>query len=265
MFMSKFTTGLIVTGLLVTLIAGLAQAQQADTEVLENTSEGQALTQAEWAQEVQRMRADLKSLSENFTVVTKTVAENSALVGNMRQDLDDLRASFREQLEQQQKLLETLSNSHRSNRPISPLSSIPTEENAVSSIADSADLDQDDANAAPGWETTEGEFTILNQTATERSIQVNDYRYRISAGQQLTLKVPVGTVTTQLEGESAKNWSLNAPQYAGKIEIVPSSQPAAQETVVVNRPLTAPRASVYVQPRPAYYYYYRRPLWPLWW
>ena len=35
----------------------------------------------------------------------------------------------------------------------------------------------------------------------------------------------MGTVTTQLPGKSLENWSITAPSYSEKIEIVPADPP----------------------------------------
>ena len=52
---------------------------------------------------------------------------------------------------------------------------------------------------------------------------VNQKPYEMGPDEILTVTVPVGTVSAQLPGQALTNWTLSAPTYSQKIEIVPES------------------------------------------
>jgi hypothetical protein len=75
--------------------------------------------------------------------------------------------------------------------------------------------------------------------ATRQHIVVNQKSYEMAPDEILTVTVPVGTVSAQLPGQALTNWTLSAPTYSQKIEIVPESDPAPTQ---VARPISAPEA-----------------------
>ena len=92
---------------------------------------------------------------------------------------------------------------------------------------------------------TEGDVVIHNKMPSGQRIKVNQTQYDIPAGETLTLKVPVGTLTAQLPGQRLTNWTISAPQYKQTIDIVPDTE----ATVTTYRPLyTEPAVPVYVTP-----------------
>jgi hypothetical protein len=70
-----------------------------------------------------------------------------------------------------------------------------------------------------------GRFRVVNKTASPQWIQINLRDHYLRAGEELILQdVPVGTVTTQLPGQSLVNWTLGHVQngeYYESIDIVP--------------------------------------------
>jgi len=73
---------------------------------------------------------------------------------------------------------------------------------------------------------TNGQFRIVNKTASHQSIAVNLVEYVLQPGEERVLDVPVGTVTTQLPGEPLVNWTLThagGGVYAESIDIVPKT------------------------------------------
>ncbi len=71
--------------------------------------------------------------------------------------------------------------------------------------------------------------------ANHQQIVVNQKEYGLGADEILTLKVPVGTVTAQLPGQPLTNWTVAAPNYSQKIEIVPEKMPT---TTTAYRPMS---------------------------
>ena len=106
---------------------------------------------------------------------------------------------------------------------------------------------------------THGEFSIHNRMANYQRIVVNQKEYGLNADEILTLKVPVGTVTAQLPGQALTNWTVGAPNYSQKIEIVPE---AYATTTTAYRPVPSnsarpwytlsplPREPCYLAPLP---------------
>jgi uncharacterized coiled-coil protein SlyX len=73
---------------------------------------------------------------------------------------------------------------------------------------------------------TQGQFRVVNKTASHQSIAVNLVEYVLQPGEERVLDVPVGTVTTQLPGEPLVNWTLThagGGVYAESIDIVPKT------------------------------------------
>ena len=72
----------------------------------------------------------------------------------------------------------------------------------------------------------EGEIKVHNKTATWQTLKVNNrVLLTVGPGEIKVMKVPVGTVTTELVGlESPKNWTVGAPNYLQSINIEPASR-----------------------------------------
>lgn len=69
---------------------------------------------------------------------------------------------------------------------------------------------------------TSGEVIVTNHMGSWQTIVVNGQYRSIAPTTSSIFKVPVGTVTTQLPGyESAKNWTVGAPNYKQHINIRP--------------------------------------------
>jgi hypothetical protein len=90
---------------------------------------------------------------------------------------------------------------------------------------------------------THGELTIWNRMSTRQQIVVNQKPYEIDPDEILLVTAPVGTVSAQLPGQGLTNWTLSAPTYSQKIEIVPQSDAIPTE---VARPVTEPQSEAMV-------------------
>jgi Ni,Fe-hydrogenase III component G len=101
---------------------------------------------------------------------------------------------------------------------------------------------QDMSDAVHASLHRQGVLVIENRMGTGQYLLVNRKREYIPAG-TTRIPVPVGTVTTELEGyESPKNWTIGAPNYEQKIVIAPS--PVRREYLA---------GPVYVEPAPLWY------------
>ena len=121
---------------------------------------------------------------------------------------------------------------------------------------------------------THGDFSVHNRMGSFQRVVVNQKEYGLKPDEILTLKVPVGSVTVQLPGQPLTNWTVGAPNYSQKVEIVPD---ANATTTTAYRPISGdvtlpwyalsplPRTTVYLPPLPGPIYtgpaveYYRLP------
>lgn len=71
-----------------------------------------------------------------------------------------------------------------------------------------------------------GSLLIRNQMSTGQTILVNRTQsHYVMPNSQITVEVPVGTVTAELPGyEAAKNWTVGPPNYLQEIVIQPKPQ-----------------------------------------
>ncbi len=117
-------------------------------------------------------------------------------------------------------------------------------------MAKSEEFRQDVRKAVNDSLDRQGEIIVQNRMQSFQRIQVNQTEYGIPAGDSLTLKVPVGTVTAQLPGQRLTNWTVTAPDYKQKIDIVPETE----TTVTAYRPVyTQPTVPLYTSPTETYY------------
>ena len=234
----------------------------------------------ELAKEVESLQTQLKTANETLTRLAVQVAENTrastknaegitGLAGQMNQELtkqqaileqiDELAQQQQEQLARQQEILDAIAQKDSNGNDMLRLSA---------NMEKSDEFRQDVRKAVHESLDTQGEVTIHNRMASVQRISVNQKEHVIGAGEVLTLKVPVGTVTCQLPGQSLTNWTVACAEYAQKIDIVPDTN-----ATVVYRPLyveptppvyVAPAEPVYLNPLPTTTYYAPAVEWYAW-
>ena len=235
----------------------------------------EAKTVEQLDKEVQDLKTQMTTTVENLTALTKSVTENTkATIANkasvdelivaqkgMQEQLDELINLQQERFVQQQQILESVVQQDSSGADVLRLSA---------NMAKSEDFRQEVRKAVHDSLDETGEVVVANKMAIPQRVEVNRIPYDIPAGDTLTLKVPVGTVTAQLPGQTPTNWTLTAPNYLQKIDIVPNQQTTVTalrpiETmapVVTYRPIetmapvTTYRAieTYYIDPAPIYWY-----------
>ncbi len=233
------------------LLTPLALAAQEKAKTLEDL-----------ARDVQNLQSQLKETAENLTIVAEQVTKNTASTANndaelkriqnvvneelrKQQELIDtiegLTGLQQNQLEQQQQVLDTIAGKDSSGNDVLRLSA---------TMAKSDEFRQDVRKAVNDSLDQEGEVIVQNRMQSYQRIKVNQTEYGIPVGETLTLKVPVGTVTAQLPGQRLTNWTLTAPNYKQRIDIVPDTE----ATVTAYRPVyTQPTVPLYTSPVETYY------------
>ena len=72
---------------------------------------------------------------------------------------------------------------------------------------------------------TSGTLRIRNDMATPQDVVINGRPLvRVDTRSIMNVPVPVGSITTQIRGESALTWSIGAPNYTQEIIIAPASR-----------------------------------------
>lgn len=198
--------------LVLALLPSIAAAQQSE------------LTNRELTAAVIDIRRQLGAVSSNVT-------ETAGQLSELKTKVDRLGEGINEELEQQRQILDSISRADSSGQRIPRLSAI---------MDKSADFRTDMRNAVNRSMETEGWFTVTNRMGGYQTISVNRASYGLNPGETKTLKVPVGTVTTQLPGQNLKTWTVTAPHYTQRLELVPSST-----STTVYRPST----TVYYAPQ----------------
>jgi hypothetical protein len=194
---------------------------------------------ADVAAEIQSIKDQLRLLSENLTKTVETVGEHETQIGQLKSDMMALTGQINEEIQKQQQILDAISQADSSGNYVPRLSSAMQSEDFRSEMKQAV-------NSSLG---TNGDFRIANKTDQYQRILVNRQEYGISAGETLTLKVPTGTVTTQIPGRDITNWTLAGPKYEQNIEIVPPTEPVR---TTVARPVYTPTTTTYMAPTTTY-------------
>lgn len=167
------------------------------------------------AQDLERVAAEIKAeLKKQESILTR---------------LDTLMQQQQEQLSRQQAILDAIVRKDAAGRDVLQLST---------TMEQSEEFREDVRKVVHEALQTHGEMTIWNRMSTSQPIVVNQKSYDLGPDEILTVTVPVGTVTAQLPGQALTNWTLSAPTYSQKIEIVP--EPEAATPTRVARPISDP-------------------------
>jgi ABC-type transporter Mla subunit MlaD len=197
-----------------------------------------AKTLDQLTKDVQELQRSLTAVSENLSIVAKQVADNTDAGTKNAQGVERLTTILNEELRKQQDILEQINEFAREQqlqlaRQQEILDAITQRDSQGNDVLRlSANMDQSEEFREDMQKSvhrsleTHGQFTVENRMENEQQLLVNQKEYRLGAGEVLTLQVPVGTVTAQLPGQRLTNWTVTAPTYSQKIEIVPETQGA---------------------------------------
>ena len=184
--------------------------------------------------ELRSIKEQLSKLSSNLSQVVGQLSEQDAEISKLKEDLKVVTDQINEELAKQQQILAAISQPDSAGRQVIRLSA----------NMESPEFRQDLRDAVHDSLDTTGTLRVANKTSDYQRIYINRAEHGVAAGQTLTLKVPVGTVSTQLPGRDLKNWTVAAPTYEQSIDIVPDPVPT---TTYVARP------AYYPYSLPAYY------------
>lgn len=188
------------------------------------------------AAQLKLVQEQLRTLSGNLTQVVERVSEHETQIGQLRKELTELTTQIQDEIVKQQQILDAISQKDSTGNHVPRLSA----------AMKSTDFRQEMRQAVNDSLSTVGTLKIANRTNDFHRVFVNRVEYGVPAGQQLSLEVPVGTVSTQLPGRELKNWTIAGPRYEQSIDIVPE-QPVV---TYVERPVT-PQSTYYYPPLPA--------------
>ena len=230
-----------------------------------------AKTPEQLTKDVQDLQQQLATATSNLTKLAEQVAKNTAATTQNAQGIERLTTVLNEELRKQQDILNridelTQQQQDQLARQQAILDAITQKDSAGNDMLRlSANMEQseefrDDVRKAVHQSLeTHGDFSIHNRMGNYQRIMVNQKEYGLNADEILTLKVPVGTVTARLPGQPLTNWTVGAPDYSQKVEIVPDARAA---TTTVYRPVSGdtvtpwyslsplPSETIYLTPLP---------------
>lgn len=249
--MSVRTSGLVlvVAFLLPTVVFGQAAA---DDSVKAPTTTNDDLMQA-----IDEIKQGLNKFvtRDEFQPMQDTVKDQGAQLQTLTDRLDNLVSEAVDRLAKQQQILDAIAHID------SQGAAIP---NISGNMANSSEFRDEMSRAVNESIKGEGQFVVVNKMAAEQDVTVNGQQHRVMPGATLTLKVPVGTVTTRLAGQDIDNWTVTAPNYRQSVDIVPRStssvevyRPAYVESEVYTtyRPTYSAYTPTYTYYSPVYWYY----------
>lgn len=228
---------IIATCCLALLLPAAALAQDAKTPPKAKTLE-------ELTKDFQDLQQQLATTTTNLTNLTKAVADNVIATEQNKQDIQlntdsiaRITDVIQTELEKQQRILEAISQKDAAGNDVLRLSAI---------MEQSEEFRGDVRKAVHQSLETHGEFSIHNRMGSYQRVVVNQREYGLNPDDILTLKVPVGTVTARLPGQALTNWTVGAPNYSQRIEIVPDAnattvyRPMSGDSMVPSYSLSPP-------------------------
>jgi hypothetical protein len=195
--------------------------------------------------DVLELQQKLTATSENLTKLAEQVGKNTAATTLNAQGIERLTTIINTELGKQQDILERIDELTRQQQTqlarqqeiLDAVTQPDAQGNNVlrlgTNMDNSEEFREDVRQAVHRSLETHGQVTIRNRMESAQTVIVNQREHRLGAGEILTLRLPVGTVTAQLPGQPLTNWTLTAPTYTQKIDIVPEAPLA----ITVYRPL----------------------------
>jgi hypothetical protein len=177
-------------------------------------------TKAEMAEYAPRTEID--ELKKQLATLQESFDDQAVQLNQFRQQMGEQVTTLNDQATQIQQVVNAISRTDSQQRPILDLNS----------SMQSQEFQQDLSGAVHNSLQRQGELEINNQMTTVQYLRVNGQMYSIPPFTNSKITVPVGTLTTELLGESAKNWSIAPPSYRQGIIIAPR-----QSSVVVASPV----------------------------
>lgn len=178
-----------------------------------------------------------EELDREVQALATLIGEQDAEIEKLRADYEEYKSLAHQQIAEQQAILDAISRKDSTGNPIPSIRG---------NMDKSPDFRREMASAVHRTMRRQGTVTIHNRTASDTTMRINHTEYRIPASSSHEVKVPVGTVTTELIGwETPKNWTVGAPNYNQVINIrhktatrvVVNSPVVVEPPVVVNPPV----------------------------
>ena len=170
---------------------------------------------------------DLEALKADMAAA---IRENNAEILKLKTDHDSTIAVLAQQGREQGDILDAIATNDSGGRPLVN----------VRAIMSNATGREEMAAAVHESMPRQGTLRVESRMDLGYNLLVNGTRYYVPARSTREFTVPVGTVTTELEGyESVKSWTISPPEYVQSIVVGPS----ARRSVVVGPP-------IYIEPYP---------------
>lgn len=167
-------------------------------------------------------RTEFNELQRQFTELQDSFNDQAAQINQFRQQMGEQVTTLNDQAQQLRQVVNAISRTDSQQRPILD----------INSSMQSQEFQRDLSGAMHNTMQREGVLEVSNQMTTAQYLRVNGQLLTIPPLNNASIRVPVGTLTTELLGEAPKNWTISPPQYKQGIIIAPR-----QSTTVVASPV----------------------------
>lgn len=175
-------------------------------------------------EEFQKLQEIVNRQTQALDTLQSLLAEQGATIRQIDSKYESSIAALNEQSEQINSILNAISRNDSQNKPILNIASAMASQDFQRDLADAVD------NSLREQRPT-GRLTITNNMPYAQGIRVNGAYHYINPGATRAFSVPVGTVTTELDGEAPKNWVIAPPNYNQGIIIAPRNVPIVLTTL----------------------------------
>jgi hypothetical protein len=152
--------------------------------------------------------SDTDDFHKRLEALTKLVADQGAIQLKLQQDI----VALTQVVNDQKAIVDAISREDSEGRRILALGNM-----------DSTEFRQE-MKGAIYRSLDEGDLIVVNKTTDPRELLVNGMSFLIEPSETKTIRVKAGTVTTELVGyETAKQWTINSPNFQQTIHIVPTT------------------------------------------
>lgn len=168
-------------------------------------------------------RSEFEALQRQFNELRDSFNDQAAQINEFRQQMSEQVNTLNDQAQQLRQIVNAISRTDSQQRPILD----------INSSMQSQEFQRDLSGAVHSTLQREGVLEVTNQMTTPQYLRVNGQLITIPALNNVTIRVPVGTLTTELIGEAPKNWTISPPNYKQGIIIAPRQPTTVASPVVV--------------------------------
>lgn len=201
------------TSLLPVVLVALLLAADAFGQTTENTAASpsdaaakeQSLDSISQAELVRVLRAIQDRLESHESIIQ----QNQAAIGDIQENLSN---DVMRTLAGQQQVLESISRSDRTGRPVLDIRA---------NMDSSEEFAEDFREAVRRTHPETGTVAVRNLTGETQEIWINNQRHYVTDDQVQSFSVPLGTAVVELPNGTRTTWTIGPPEYEARVRLVP--------------------------------------------